>query len=63
MRAAIVYSSETGFTRKYALGLQGKLGGDAKVLALKEALKMMSHSYDICDKKTGPNRGIFKIIS
>ena len=46
MKTAIIYSSETGFTKKYAFWLQEKLGNDAKVFSLKEAKKVSWNSFD-----------------
>lgn len=46
MKTAIIYSSETGFTKKYALWLEEKLGSDAKAYSLKEAKKV---NFDDCD--------------
>ncbi len=46
MKTAIIYSSETGFTKKYAFWLQEKLGDNAKVFTLKEAKKQNLDSYD-----------------
>ena len=49
MKTAIIYSSETGFTKKYAFWLQEKLGNDAKVFSLKEAKKVNWNSFDDFD--------------
>ena len=50
MKTAIIYSSETGFTKKYALWLEEKLGSDAKAYSLKEAaLLFESGSYKTLD--------------
>ena len=39
MKIAIIYSSETGFTKKYAFCNQINLGNDAKAIPLKQAKK------------------------
>lgn len=49
MKTAIIYSSETGFTKKYAFWLQEKLGNDAKVFSLKEAKKVSWNTFDDFD--------------
>ena len=44
MKTLIIYTSQTGFTKRYALWLAGKVDGD--VLELKDAQKKENDFFD-----------------
>ncbi|MCQ2580012.1 MAG: flavodoxin domain-containing protein [Treponemataceae bacterium] len=49
MKTAVIFSSETGFTKKYAEWLKEALGNEAELFALNEARKALKDSWNDFD--------------